>query len=57
MMSGMPSEVVMKMWSMLGKTGGEQQSNLLKIHKAKVSDRTFSDFLVEILSDDNKNKD
>ena len=54
MMTGMPSEVVMKMWSLLGQTGGAEQVNLLKIHKAKVEDRTFSDFLVEILSDDKK---
>tara|TARA_Y100001938_G_C8067548_1_gene421152 strand:- start:527 stop:1594 length:1068 start_codon:yes stop_codon:yes gene_type:complete len=54
MMTGMPSEVVMKMWSLLGQTGGAEQVNLLKIHKAKVANRTFSDFLVEILSDDKK---
>ena len=52
MMNGMPSEVVMKMWSLLGQTGGDEQKNLLKIHKAKIDNRTFSDFLVKILSDE-----
>lgn len=49
MMEGMPSEVVMKMWSLLGQTGGDQQTNLLKIHQVSVNGRTFSDFLVEML--------
>jgi hypothetical protein len=51
MMTGMPSEVVMKVWSLLGQTGGDEQKNLLKIHKAEVDGRTFSDFLVEMLGD------
>jgi len=51
MMTGMPSEVVMKMWSLLGQTGGQEQANLLKIHQATVDGRTFSDFLVEMLGD------
>ena len=49
MMEGMPSEVVMKMWSLLGQTGGDSQTNLLKIHQVSVNGRTFSDFLVEML--------
>ena len=49
MMEGMPSEVVMKMWSLLGQTGGDRQANLLKIHQISVNGRTFSDFLVEML--------
>ena len=49
MMEGMPSEVVMKMWSLLGQTGGDEQKNLLKIHQTSVNGRTFSDFLVEML--------
>ncbi len=52
MMKGMPSEVVMKMWSLLGQTGGDQQKNLLKIHQTSVDNRTFSDFLVELLGGD-----
>tara|TARA_R110001583_G_scaffold15480_6_gene63601 strand:- start:440 stop:1504 length:1065 start_codon:yes stop_codon:yes gene_type:complete len=52
MMKGMPSEVVMKVWSLLGQTGGDEQENLLKIHNALVDGRTFSDFLVEMLGDD-----
>ena len=28
MMTGMPSEVVMKVWSLLGQTGGDEQKNL-----------------------------
>jgi len=52
MMKGMPSEVVMKMWSLLGQTGGDEQENLLKIHNVLVDGRTFSDFLVEMLGDD-----
>ena len=51
MMKGMPSEVVMKVWSLLGQTGGEEQKNLLKIHNTCVDGRTFSDFLVEMLGD------
>jgi hypothetical protein len=51
MMTGMPSEVVMKVWALLGQTGGDEQKNLLKIHKAEVDGRTFSDFLVEMLGD------
>ena len=51
MMTGMPSEVVMKVWSLLGQTGGDEQKNLLKIHKAEVDGRTFSDFLVQMLGD------
>lgn len=51
MMTGMPSEVVMKMWSLLGQTGGQEQENLLKIHQTNVNGRTFSDFLVEMLGD------
>jgi len=39
----------MKMWSLLGQTGGDQQTNLLKIHQVSVNGRTFSDFLVEML--------
>ena len=52
MMKGMPSEVVMKMWSLLGQTGGDEQENLLKIHNTLVDGRTFSDFLVEMLGEE-----
>ena len=51
LMSGMPSEVVMKMWALLGQTGGEEQANLLKIHKVTVNGQTFSDFLVSMLAE------
>ena len=54
MMTGMPSEVVMKMWSLLGQTGGDEQKNLLKIHQISVDGRTFSDFLVEMLGGEEK---
>ena len=54
MMTGMPSEVVMKMWSLLGQTGGDEQKNLLKIHQVSVEGRTFSDFLVEMLGSEDK---
>jgi len=54
MMTGMPSEVVMKMWSLLGQTGGDEQKNLLKIHQVSVEGRTFSDFLVEMLGGEDK---
>ena len=50
MMMNMPSEVVMKVWSMLGQTGGDEQKNLLKIHQVSIDGRTFSDFLVDMLN-------
>jgi hypothetical protein len=53
MMTGMPSEVVMKMWSLIAETGGQEQANLQKIHELDaIGGRTFSDFLVEMLGDE-----
>ena len=53
MMTSMPSEVVMKVWSLLGQTGGDEQANLLKIHQIEIDGRSFSDFLVDMLNPNN----
>ena len=45
----LPSEVAMKLWSVLGSS--EVVNNLVNLHQATVDDRSVSDFLVEILGD------
>jgi len=45
----LPSEVAMKLWSVLGSS--EVVNNLINLHQATVDDRSVSDFLVEILGD------
>jgi hypothetical protein len=43
----LPSEVAMKLWSVLGNGA---LNNTIKLHQANVDDRSVSDFLVEILA-------
>jgi hypothetical protein len=45
----LPSEVAMKLWSVLGSS--DVVNNLVNLHQATVDDRSVSDFLVEILGD------
>ena len=48
----LPSEVAMKLWSVLG-TGA--LNNTIKLHQANVDSRSVADYLVEILAGDQSN--
>ena len=45
----LPSEIAMKLWSVLGNGA---LNNTIKLHQSNVDDRSVSDFLVEILAGD-----
>jgi hypothetical protein len=46
----LPSEVAMKLWSVLG--NGEIE-NTIKLHQSEVDGNSVSDYLVKILAGDN----
>ena len=48
----LPSEVAMKLWTVMGSVEDESaRDNLVSLHQASVDGRSVSDFLVEILGD------